>query len=260
MRESITEDLVILNEKYQAEREALQENELISSEEKIMLMGEIKEREEMEEALIRKKWDDKEIADEKILQDKKKALRDANIQQAENGLNALSSLNSLVSDLELKNAKGNSVEEEKIRKASFQRNKAMQLGMAVIDSYKAISASLAQAPVAVGVLPNPAGIKSLAFASITSAVNIAKIASSKYEGGGGGGGASSSVPNLSSGGGTGASASSFAISDDTSSVQTELNADGSQAGANGQTQVVVVETDITTAVNNVAQINEVSTF
>ena len=260
MRESITEDLVILEEKYQAEREALQINELISSEEKIMLMGEIKEREEMEEALIRKKWDDKEIADEKILQDKKKALRDANIQQAENGLNALSSLNSLVSDLQLKKAKGNSVEEEKIRKASFQRNKAMQLGMAVIDSYKAITASLTTSPLTILGVPNPGALGALITTASMSAINIAKIASTQYGGGGGGGGASSSVPNLSSGGGTGASASSFAISDDTSSVQTELNADGSQAGANGQTQVVVVETDITTAVNNVAQINEVSTF
>ncbi len=260
MRESITEDLVILEEKYQAEREALQINELISSEEKIMLMGEIKEREEMEEALIRKKWDDKEIADEKILQDKKKALRDANIQQAENGLNALSSLNSLVSDLQLKKAKGNSVQEEKIRKASFQRNKAMQLGMAVIDSYKAITASLTTSPLTILGVPNPGALGALITTASMSAINIAKIASTQYGGGGGGGGASSSVPNLSSGGGTGASASSFAISDDTSSVQTELNADGSQAGANGQTQVVVVETDITTAVNNVAQINEVSTF
>jgi hypothetical protein len=174
----------------------------------------------MEEALIRKKWDDKEIADEKILQDKKKALRDANIQQAENGLNALSSLNSLVSDLQLKKAKGNSVEEEKIRKASFQRNKAMQLGMAVIDSYKAITASLTTSPLTILGVPNPGALGALITTASMSAINIAKIASTQYGGGGGGGGASSSVPNLSSGGGTGASASSFAISDDTSSVQT----------------------------------------
>jgi len=258
MRDSITEDLVILEEKYQAEREALQTNELISSEEKIVLMNEILEREKAEEDAIKVKWRDKELADEKILQDKKKSLRDANIQNTENGLNALSSLNNLVSDLQLKNAKGNSVEEEKIRKASFQRNKAMQLGMAVIDSYKAITASLTTSPLTILGVPNPGALGALIATASMSALNIAKIASTQYSSGGGG--ASGSVPNLSSGGGAGASASSFAISDDTSSVQTQLNADGTQAGANGQTQVVVVETDITTAVNNVAQINEVSTF
>ena len=256
MRESLTEDLAIIDEKYQAERESLQENELISSEEKIMLMGEIQEREKAEEDAINVKWNEKAIADEKILQDKKKAIRDASLDQAKNGLNSLSSLNSLVTDLQLKKAKGNSVQEEKIRKASFKRNKAMQLGLAVIDGFKAITSSLAQSPIAIGPIPNPAGIASLAFAGITSAVNIAKIASSKYQGGGGGGGASSpSVPSV------GASASSFAISDDTSSAQTELNADGSPVdGSSGLNKVVVVETDITTAVNNVAQIDELSTF
>ena len=53
--------------------------------------------------------------------------------------------------------------------------------MAVIDGGKAITASLAQAPVAIGPVPNPAGIASLAFASITSAAQIAMIAAQKYE-------------------------------------------------------------------------------
>ena len=62
----------------------------------------------------------------------------------------------------------------------------MQLAGAIIDAGKAITASLAQAPVAIGALPNPAGIASLAFASVTSAANIAKILATKFDGGGGG--------------------------------------------------------------------------
>jgi hypothetical protein len=58
----------------------------------------------------------------------------------------------------------------------------------------------------------------------------------------------------------GAGASSFSIGDNTSSAQTELNEDGTQSGGSNAVQVVVVETDITTAVNNVAQIDEISTF
>ena len=256
MRESLNEDLLILQEKFTAEREALANDMILSEEEKLPLMFEIQEREKMQEDLINQKWNEKELADEKTLQDKKTALRNANLDQAKSGLNALSSLNSLVTDLQLKKAKGNSAKEEKIRKASFKRNKALQLSLAVIDGFKAITTSLSQSPIAIGPIPNPAGIASLAFAGITSAVNIAKIASSKYEGGGGGGGASArpSVPSV------GASASSFAISDDTSSAQTELNADGTVATGSGQNKVVVVETDITNAVNNVAQIDELSTF
>ena len=61
----------------------------------------------------------------------------------------------------------------------------MQLGGAIIDAGKAITASLASAPIAIGPVPNPAGIASLAFAATSSALNIAKIASTKFESPGG---------------------------------------------------------------------------
>tara|TARA_R110000823_G_scaffold107788_2_gene226764 strand:+ start:4579 stop:6870 length:2292 start_codon:yes stop_codon:yes gene_type:complete len=257
MRESNEEDLALLQEKYDAERLLLLEDQVLTAEEKIPLQNEILEREKAETDAINKKWSDKDLADAKILADKKKAIQDSVVANVENGLNAMSSLNNLVTDMQLKKANGNADAEEKIRKASFKRQKALQLGMAVIDGFKAITSSLAQSPIAIGPIPNPAGIASLAFAGITSAVNIAKIASSKYEGGGSKP-TTPTVPSL--GGGAGAGASAFSIGDNTSSTQTNLNADGTQSGGSGQTQVVVVETDITMAVNNVAQIEEISTF
>ena len=257
MRESNEEDLALLQEKYDAERLLLLEDKILTAEEKIPLQNEILEREKAETDAINKKWSDKDLADAKILADKKKAIQDSVVANVENGLNAMSSLNNLVTDMQLKKANGNADAEEKIRKASFKRQKALQLGMAVIDGFKAITSSLAQSPIAIGPIPNPAGIASLAFAGITSAVNIAKIASSKYEGGGSKP-TTPTVPSL--GGGAGAGASAFSIGDNTSSTQTNLNADGTQSGGSGQTQVVVVETDITMAVNNVAQIEEISTF
>tara|TARA_B110000285_G_scaffold61298_1_gene70482 strand:- start:6488 stop:8833 length:2346 start_codon:yes stop_codon:yes gene_type:complete len=257
MRESNEEDLALLQEKYDAERLLLLEDQVLTAEEKIPLQNEILEREKAETDAINKKWSDKDLADAKKLADEKKAIQDSVVANVENGLNAMSSLNNLVTDMQLKKANGNADAEEKIRKASFKRQKALQLGMAVIDGFKAITSSLAQSPIAIGPIPNPAGIASLAFAGITSAVNIAKIASSKYEGGGSKP-TTPTVPSL--GGGAGAGASSFSIGDNTSSTQTNLNADGTQSGGSGQTQVVVVETDITTAVNNVAQIEEISTF
>jgi hypothetical protein len=94
---------------------------------------------------------------------------------------------------------------EERAKRQFNIQKAMNLGMAVIDGYKAITASLAQAPLAIGPVPSPVGIASLTFAISTTAANIAKIASARYGGGASGGGGSApsgggsgSMPNLGS--------------------------------------------------------------
>ena len=259
MRDSLTEDLAIIDEKYQAEREALQENELISSEEKIMLMGEIQEREEMEEALIRKKWDDLEIADEKKKADEKIAIRKAVMDSTMSGLQSISDLNSLVADISIQRAEGDQKKQEKIQRRAFNIGKALSLSMATISGIEAVQNAFKTASGSPIAKVNPAyPFIQAGLAGVTSAINIAKIASAKFNGGAG------SMPKPSSGGAgasAGASASSFAISDDTSSVQTELNADGSPVGGgSGLNKVVVVETDITTAVNNVAQIDELSTF
>lgn len=104
-----------------------------------------------------------------------------NLQIAANGLNMVQSLGDAAFAHRMKNLKEGSREQLKAAKQQFNFNKALQLGMAVIDGGKAITASLAQAPIAIGPIPNPAGIASLAFASITSAAQIAMIAAKKYE-------------------------------------------------------------------------------
>tara|TARA_R100000541_G_scaffold53110_2_gene61016 strand:+ start:2726 stop:5683 length:2958 start_codon:yes stop_codon:yes gene_type:complete len=104
-----------------------------------------------------------------------------NLQIAANGLNMVQSLGDAAFAHRMKNLKEGSREQLKAAKQQFNFNKALQLGMAVIDGGKAITASLAQAPIAIGAVPNPAGIASLAFASITSAAQIAMIAAKKYE-------------------------------------------------------------------------------
>jgi hypothetical protein len=95
----------------------------------------------------------------------------------------------------LKNAK----KAEEVARKQFEFNKKLQLGGAIIDAAKAITASLSQSPVAIGPIPNPAGIASLAVATATGIANVAKIRATKFEsttppassipsGGGGGGG------------------------------------------------------------------------
>lgn len=96
-------------------------------------------------------------------------------------------------------AKKGSKEEEDLARKQFNLNKGLQLGLAVIDGFKSITSSLAQSPIAVGVVPNPIGIASLAFASITAATNIAKIAAAKFQptgGGGSGESPSTATPNI----------------------------------------------------------------
>lgn len=102
----------------------------------------------------------------------------------------------------LANSFGKQDEKSKEARAKRQFNiqKAMNLAMAAMDGYKAITASLSQSPVAIGPVPNPAGIASLAFAISTTASSIAKIAASKYSGGSSGGGGAS-APSM--GGGVG---------------------------------------------------------
>jgi len=145
------------------------------------------------------------LADSEALKDEA-ATKDAerNKQAAEvaektfaQGLSAIQNLSDAVFAIKTKNLEKGSAAEEAAAKKQFKINKALQLSGAIIDGVKAISSSLAQSPVAIGPAPNPAGIASLAFAAVTSAANIAKIAASRYQSSGTGGGISApSVPSI----------------------------------------------------------------
>jgi hypothetical protein len=122
------------------------------------------------------------------------------LEWAEKGLNAVSALGDAVFANRMNKVKKGSKEEEALAKKQFRFQKALQLGAATIDAAKAITSSLASAPVAIGPVPNPAGIASLALAVTTGAASIAKIAATKFEGGGGGS-QDVSVPSFGGGGG-----------------------------------------------------------
>lgn len=118
--------------------------------------------------------------------ERRKQLEQAAISVTEKGLSSIQSLSDAVFANKMNKLEKGSAAEEKAARKQFQINKALQLGAAIMDGYKAISASLAQSPIAIGPAPNPVGIASLAFASVTTAANIAKIAASRFEGGGSG--------------------------------------------------------------------------
>jgi len=146
---------------------------------------------------------EKEIADKAEAEKKKQQLQretnEKNIQTTQQALQSIQNVSDIFFLYKSNKAKKGSAEEEALARKQFQVNKALQLGLAVVDGYKAVTASLAQAPVAIGPAPNPAGIASLAFALTTSAVNIAKIAASQYQSNqssasGGGGVGSPNIP------------------------------------------------------------------
>jgi hypothetical protein len=157
-----------------------------------------------ERAIINKKYADQEDELAKAAAEKEKASekkkQDEIVKIIEDSLGTAQNLSNIFFDYKKSKAEKGSKEEMELAKKQFNFNKALQLGFAVMDSYKAITASLAQSPVSIGPVPNPAGIASLAFAVTTSAANIAKILATKFDAGGGGatggGGGAAPMPSI----------------------------------------------------------------
>ena len=103
------------------------------------------------------------------------------IQWAEKSVNAVQELSDMAFANKMRKVEKGSKEEEKLARKQFKVNKALQLAGAIMDAGKAVTASLAYAPIAIGAVPNPAGIASLAFAGVTSLASIAKIAATQFE-------------------------------------------------------------------------------
>jgi hypothetical protein len=148
------------------------------------LLKQLKTELETSLADITKEAKDKELAIVKEAEEKKRAEQlktaDAALDYAGQSISAIEGITNLAMENKLKKVKKGSKEEEALLKKQFQLNKSMQLAGAIVDAGKAITASLASSPIAIGPIPNPAGIASLAFAAVTSATNIAKIASTTF--------------------------------------------------------------------------------
>ena len=97
-------------------------------------------------------------------------------------LNSLQSLSDAVTENQLAKAEGNEAEQEKIRKKAFERNKKLQLTMAVVQGIQGVMAAFTA-----GSSMGPAGVVMgplmAALAAVTAGVNIAKIKNTSYGGG-----------------------------------------------------------------------------
>jgi hypothetical protein len=210
---------------------------------------------------------DKAASDERIKtkeeEEKRKreeALKTANeeIERADITIKSIQTLGDIAFAAKMAKVKKGSKAEEELAKKQFKFNKAMQLGGAIIDGAKAVTASLASAPLALGPVPNPAGIASLAAAVATSAVNIGKIASTQFNSTGGGGAAGGGVPAASSSSTTGSAAPAFNLFGQGNDLN---NVGAPQTQTNEITvNAVVSETEITSTQNKITKINENATL
>jgi type VI protein secretion system component Hcp len=215
---------------------------------------------ENEKALIIEKYRQSDLELEKNYLNAK---RDMQIGIASDVINSIQAISDIAFLIKNNQDSKSAEQQEKNAKKQFQINKALQLGNAIIDGYKAVTASLSQSPVAIGPVPNPAGIASLAFAATTSSLNIAKIAATQYKSSGSSSNSNTSTSNIGGGGGTPQTGEK--ITPQLSNIQsTAFNqnnvGNNSNNGQQNNIRVYVTEHDITSTQKKVALTENLATI
>jgi hypothetical protein len=223
------------------EEQMLQMNTLIEG-----IENEAKEKKiasDLADAELKQTAKDKELQDIKDIADAKQAQREKDFESTKQVLGMLSSINDMALQNDLKNAGNNEKLKEKLRKASFEREKKLNIAMALVNGAQAQMSILAQTPKAdFGI----ATAIAMAAAAVTTIAQIAAIKATSYQGGGSP--VASESQNVSADG-AGAAGGGAAITPVTN-TSTIL----------GNQQVFVTETDITNTQNNVSVIEESATF
>jgi hypothetical protein len=177
----------------------------------------------------------KEAEEQKKIDAEKTASIIANIEKvlevAQGVQNTFTAFNNLLNTQDnerLKQVRGNTAEEEKIKRRMFEREKKMRLGQVAIDTASAVVKSVAASPTTFG-LPFSA------FAIATGIANAMAIKATTFDGGG-------ATPSSGGTPSTGASASSFTQQ---SNQTNETNLTGANLPTQKATKVYVLESDIT---------------
>ena len=243
--EKLLFDAKVANEQDETERQRIQieedfRNNIATLEEQGLLTTEL----EIELTMAR----EKALADieleriEKVRQANLEATQER-LESATQVIGAIGDLNSMALQNDLKNAGDNEAKKEQLRKASFEREKKLNIAMALVNGAQAQMSILAQTPKAdFGI----ATAIAMAAAAVTTIAQIAAIKATSYQGGGSP--VASESQNVSADG-AGAAGGGAAITP-VSNTSTIL----------GRQQVFVTETDITETQNNVSVIEESATF
>jgi len=190
---------------------------------------------------------------------KRKAELDAKMKIAEDYTQSINNLAETAFTLSDRFGKQDEKSKEARAKRQFQVAKALQLSMAIMDGFKAVTTFFSTNSLTVAGIPNPGAIASLAL-TLTSVVgNIAKIASTQYgsksSSGAGGGMAAPSgggaTPNT---GGT----PSFSLFGQGNNMNTTSAPKDQETSLT--VKAVVVESDVTSTQNKVKKMQENATL
>ena len=168
-------------------------------------------------------------------------LQKSKLDSIEGGINAAQSLSNAFFTFASLAAGKDAKKQLELKKKQFKVDKAFSLARATMDGIRSVQAALTQTP--------PLSYVLAAFNGVLAAANIAKIASSKFEGEtGGGGGGGGDIP----------TAMTAPTINAPSSSSTQLNADGTVKPSGGQitSKVIVVESDITNKQRQVASMQQ----
>lgn len=187
--------LIMMREDFEATQALKKELALIDMEEALAQ----EELTEGEKFRIREEYAQKidDINEENAQREKnrQKSVMDTTVGAITQGLDAAQGLSDAFFDYKLQKAKGDEKETLRLEKKKFETNKKLQIAQAVIQGIQGVMAaySSGSAIPVVGAVTGPAFALA---AGITSALNIAKIANTKFEGGNrsGGGAATASTP------------------------------------------------------------------
>jgi hypothetical protein len=169
------------------------------------------------------------------------------LELANTTISSLTTLSDIYFQNRLAKAKGNAKEEEKIAKKQFQVNKALQLSTAIITGIGATLEAYKNGmknPIPL-LGPATAGVYAAIAASV-SAINIAKIASTKFQPSGGSSGSAPtapSTPSLNTAGGL--QPTSFAPATFGSGISQSQTFGGQQGSGGNVLRAYVSETDLT---------------
>jgi len=191
----------------------------------------------------------REIQDERDISasEKRKELAkqeaDARTQAIQKGLSAAQQLSDLYFQNQLQNVEKGSAAELEVRKKAFNVNKAFQIANATINGAQAVLQALAS-------LPPPYSFVVAAISGIAAAVQIAKIASTKFDAGG------TSAP---SAGGSISAPSVATPTAPTVQPSTNLNANGTQS-TTPLVRTYVLAADVTEKQNDAKRIKTESSY
>lgn len=191
--------------------------------------------------------------------EKRNKEREEKIKIAEDYANSVNALAETVFMLSDRFGKQDEISKEKRAKRQFQIQKTMQLSMAILDGFKAASASIAMNPPV-----TPIGIAALVATIAASVATITKISTTQYgskSSGGGAGGGGTTPPMGGGAANAGGGAPSFSLFGQGNNQNTTGGPQDAENKSNQLTvKAVVVESDVTSTQNKVKKMQENATL